>query len=293
MRRFLGCLAAVGAATTVFALATGQALAQNVECGDIVTQDTKLESDLNCAGDGLMIAGQDVTLDLNGHSITGQPTSVGIRSGDPTSESCEAGSHVAIRNGAIEGFGQGVAFSSAPEQADIALLSIRRNHIGVTSEHCTGITVRNSSITANSDGGISTAFVAFDLEGNEISHNGGEGFECGHGNGVIGRNSVIGNAGGGIFLNGNCRAEISDNRIGWNGGLGIAGDHSAIRRNRIVGNEGGGVVASSSEVIGNWISGNRAALELIGPGGYGMPGGGVLLFQMSRAIPQESSGRRW
>ena len=62
---------------TVLAVATllasgGQALASHVQCGDVITQDTTLDSDLiDCPGDGLVIGADDVTLDLNGHTVDG------------------------------------------------------------------------------------------------------------------------------------------------------------------------------------------------------------------------------
>jgi hypothetical protein len=37
------------------ALSAGQALADQVNCGDTLTRDTKLHRDLNCAGSGLII----------------------------------------------------------------------------------------------------------------------------------------------------------------------------------------------------------------------------------------------
>ena len=47
-------LAAALAAATLLAVSAGQALADHVQCGDVITQDTTLDSDLNCAGDGLV-----------------------------------------------------------------------------------------------------------------------------------------------------------------------------------------------------------------------------------------------
>jgi len=59
---------------TVLALVPGQARADHVSCGDVITQDTTLDSDLDC-GDlsgafGLTIGADGVTLDLNGHTVS-------------------------------------------------------------------------------------------------------------------------------------------------------------------------------------------------------------------------------
>jgi len=50
----------------------GQALASHVGCGDTITTDTTLDSDLvNCPNNGIVIGANNITLDLNGHTIDG------------------------------------------------------------------------------------------------------------------------------------------------------------------------------------------------------------------------------
>jgi hypothetical protein len=83
MRRLLANLLAALAAATFLALSASQALANHVQCGDVITQDTTLDSDLiDCPGDGLVIGADNVTLDLNGHTIDGSAAddSAGVRS---------------------------------------------------------------------------------------------------------------------------------------------------------------------------------------------------------------------
>ena len=59
----------------------GQASASPVSCGDTITTDTKLHADLlNCPGDGIFIGADNITLDLNGHTIDGD--------GDSTTAGC-------------------------------------------------------------------------------------------------------------------------------------------------------------------------------------------------------------
>ena len=55
----------------LLALTAGQALANHVQCGDVITQDTTLDSDLRCPNNGIVIGADDITLDLRGHTITG------------------------------------------------------------------------------------------------------------------------------------------------------------------------------------------------------------------------------
>ena len=52
------------------------ALATHVSCGQRITTDTVLDSDLDCpAGHGIEIAASGVDLDLNGHSVRGETDS--------------------------------------------------------------------------------------------------------------------------------------------------------------------------------------------------------------------------
>jgi hypothetical protein len=55
----------------------GQSLARHVGCGDTITTDTTLESDLvDCPNNGIVIGADNITLDLNDHTIDGDGTRV-------------------------------------------------------------------------------------------------------------------------------------------------------------------------------------------------------------------------
>jgi hypothetical protein len=91
MRSFLGSMAL--AAVLLSALTAGQALASRVQCGEVITQDTKVVNDLvGCPGSGLIVGADNVTLDLNRHTISGD--------GD-FDESEEAGVQVRGFDGAV------------------------------------------------------------------------------------------------------------------------------------------------------------------------------------------------
>ena len=58
----MGCCLAFGA---------GPAAASQVSCGDTITADTTLDSDLvNCPNNGIVIGADDITLDLDGQRST-------------------------------------------------------------------------------------------------------------------------------------------------------------------------------------------------------------------------------
>jgi parallel beta-helix repeat protein len=100
MRRLLGLrsLAAL-AVVTLFVLSAAPALGNHLQCGDTITQDTRLDSDLiDCPGDGIVIGADNITLDLAGHTISGRV------SGDGSAVVNRGGfSGVTIENGVILG----------------------------------------------------------------------------------------------------------------------------------------------------------------------------------------------
>ena len=105
MRKSLGLLAALAATMALFALNAGQALASHVQCGDTITQDVTLDSDVICPPEARTPAtpaidivhqqtGGSVTLNLNGYTVFGT-ISGGCRD-------CRDFHHLEVRNGAVE-----------------------------------------------------------------------------------------------------------------------------------------------------------------------------------------------
>lgn len=84
------------------------AAAEHVGCGDVISQDTTLDSDIGpCPGHGIIIGASNVVLDLNGHTITGDPE---VRqSPDKAGVLLRQVSAVTVRNGTVESFDAGVA----------------------------------------------------------------------------------------------------------------------------------------------------------------------------------------
>ena len=52
--------------------------AGHVSCGQTIYQDTVLDSDLICPYDGIIMGANGITLDCNGHSISGTGNSNGV-----------------------------------------------------------------------------------------------------------------------------------------------------------------------------------------------------------------------
>jgi hypothetical protein len=103
------------------------AFANHVQCGDVITTDTTLDSDLiGCPADGLVIEGQDVTLDLNGHTVSGPG-----RSGGNRGIYGIFATGAVVENGVVENFGHGVYLYQA-NGATVRGMTIRADGSGVT-----------------------------------------------------------------------------------------------------------------------------------------------------------------
>ncbi len=77
-------------------------------CGQVITTDAVLRTDLMCSGDGIVINGSDLTVQLGNHSISSTGgTGFGIRFGQADFDE-DCGSNVSIRGGTVSGFAGGV-----------------------------------------------------------------------------------------------------------------------------------------------------------------------------------------
>ena len=106
----------------VLAVTGGEASADHVSCGDTITVDTTLDSDLiDCPNNGIVIGADDITLDLNGHRIDGDGTSR-LPAATPEKEFCDVGvlndghDGVTMRDGSVREFDAGVFVVQGPRQ---------------------------------------------------------------------------------------------------------------------------------------------------------------------------------
>jgi len=164
-----------------FAVPPIPASAAHVSCGDTITTDTTLDSNLVCGATGLIVGADDITLDCNGHTITGSSSSSGIsltsRSG-VTVKNCNVSNFVVgfvlrfssnnilegnTASSNIEGFR--VGFSSDDNSFRENMVS-SNSLIGFRVEgFSTGNTIEENTIVSNRFGFL------FDTFGNTIFHN--------------------------------------------------------------------------------------------------------------------------
>jgi len=89
--------------------AVAQAAPTGVSCGVTITADTRLGADLvNCPNNGIVIGADDITLDLNGHTVAGDGS---LFPSCPEGVSCDVGidniaghTGVTIRSGSVREF---------------------------------------------------------------------------------------------------------------------------------------------------------------------------------------------
>src|SRR5881296_2888162 len=98
-------------ALAVLSIWPTEASATHLSCGETITQDTTLDSDLlDCPGDGIVIGADNITLDLNGHTIDGSGLSGCNNSGKIYDGVRDPAGHdgVTIENGTIQDFWRGI-----------------------------------------------------------------------------------------------------------------------------------------------------------------------------------------
>jgi parallel beta-helix repeat protein len=198
------CFLAGAAAIPATALGGGG----GVGCGSVLYADTTLHADiLDCAGDGLVIGADGITVNLNGHVVDGSraPGTTGV---------VNAGhGGIVVRNGTVQEF-----------DSLARLDQVRRNAI-------VGVTFRDGvegvSITGSQNAVALSSF-------GEISHTGLS--VVGNLNLVAG--NTLGPADPGLFIGGS-RALVIGNQLsgnGLNGALSVRATFGLFRGNRITGN---------------------------------------------------------
>ena len=147
---------AVGIVVTVVALLTlGGAEAANKQpsCGDTITVDTKLDSDLlDCPNNGLVIGADGVTVNLNGHVITGDGEEF---SECPKGEFCDVGvlsdryDGVTVMNGTTRGFNLGVTMAGSDGSEIVGITATKNVFFGAIFNKSNRGVIRKSTLSRN------------------------------------------------------------------------------------------------------------------------------------------------
>ncbi|MDQ3974459.1 MAG: right-handed parallel beta-helix repeat-containing protein, partial [Actinomycetota bacterium] len=116
------------------------AAAAQVDCGDVITQDTVLHSDVGpCPDGGLVIGADNITLDLNGRRVFGTDGP-----GDGAGILIDARSGVRVQNGMVSLFDAGVAVIGGSNNTVTGIRAVSNVGSGLT-DFGDGIVIGDSS----------------------------------------------------------------------------------------------------------------------------------------------------
>jgi len=152
--------------------AVAQAAPTEVSCGVTITADTRLGADLvNCPNNGIVIGADDITLDLNGHTVDGDGAPF---PSCPEGASCDIGidntaghGGVTIRSGSVRGFDVGILVLGGRENRLSRLSSAHNTTLGLAVGNSSDGRVDHNSSAADGVSGL----LMFDSHDVRIDHN--------------------------------------------------------------------------------------------------------------------------
>lgn len=252
-----------------------------VRCGQTLTSSVRLANDLvHCRGNGLVIAADNITVDLAGHMISG----VNAAGSEGIADDGHRGAR--IQNGTIERFFRnGVGLRNAPHSA-VDNMTIRRIGAGgVEGDASAGVQVQdspNTSVTASrvtndvvswqSDGVDVLSSAGAEVSGNHLARNSWDGMVVVFSPGArVVDNVFDGNKNQGIEVNfGSDGIVLARNhaRNNVSNGLVVGAISGArIEDNILTGNAGAGLFMFdllNSRISGNRAGGNGVGIDLEG-----------------------------
>jgi parallel beta-helix repeat protein len=259
MRRLGLSLLVALALSAAVGSASGRALGPQLSCGDTITVNTKLNSDLvNCPNNGLVIGTDNVTLDLNGHFIDGDNAEF---ADCPIDEPCDLGissfdhQGVTIKGGAVREFTFG-ALVVGTSHSRLSRLDLSHNFFsGLLLAVASRTEVDRITASGN---GLTTDQAGVDVFDSDTL--------------TFSKNAVFDNGDIGYFVSGLDDSRFEANSIGGNleRESGILLDHgngNVFSHNRLSGNQDGIVVSGDGNtVVGNQLSGPLECPEACGFG---------------------------
>jgi hypothetical protein len=165
-------------AALVLLLSSASAHASHVQCGDVITQDTTLDSDLiDCPGNGITVAASDVSLDLNGHVVAGVGNGAGI-SVDVQAPGVFAG--LEVSNGTVAEFLVGVNLEDVADPTVRELTVAKNGATGISGNRSGGVLIVGSAVRENGGSAVVVANVEIGtrpdrVEGSSLVRNAGTG----------------------------------------------------------------------------------------------------------------------
>jgi parallel beta-helix repeat protein len=232
-------------------LSGAEAADKQPQCGDTITVDTTLDSDLlDCPNNGIEIGADDITLDLNGHTISGDGEAF---EQCPKREFCDFGvlnvghDGVSVKKGSVRDFfNAGVLIGSVRDNRVMDVSSKGNGFFGFVVSESSRSLIRDSSGSRNPapDGDGLGIFASHDIRvvDNSFKHNAQPGIHVAFGsNDNVIEGNLISDSGPGISIENADRNRVRRNRfVGNTAGVIVApGSHNVIARNHLSGDGDG------------------------------------------------------
>ena len=249
----------------LLAFGAGPASAGPLTCGQTITQNTKLNSDLiDCPENGVVIGADDIILDLAGHTIDG----TGVGSAGSGVANTGGYEEVTIKNGTVQEFFNGVLLISASED--------RLEKLTLSNNNITGIALvesENSRIERNTASGNFVGIALFASKNNLVKKNSVSGNVAGMAiaggeNNLVEKNSASGN-GVGMQLSSTRENRVERNSVSSSSedGINLLESHENLVQGNSVSNSARiGIHLNSSganRIKGNFVPGNGSQAILL------------------------------
>jgi len=124
--------------------ASQQPLAISPSCGQVITQNVVLTSNLNCAdSDGLIVGASDIVIDLNGHTISGPDVDSQEKTSSKVGVMIPNMNNVVVQDGTIQGFQAGILMTGS-QNVELSNIISKNNQMGAFS---TGASIVNAHLS--------------------------------------------------------------------------------------------------------------------------------------------------
>ena len=116
--------------------ASQQPLAISPSCGQVITQNVVLTSNLNCAdSDGLIVGASDIVIDLNGHTISGPDVDSQEKTSSKVGVMIPNMNNVVVQDGTLQGFQAGILMTGS-QNVELSNIISKNNQIGAFRYWC-------------------------------------------------------------------------------------------------------------------------------------------------------------
>ena len=177
-----------------------QPLAISPSCGQVITQNVVLTSNLNCAdSDGLIVGASDIVIDLNGHTISGPDVDSQEKTSSKVGVMIPNMNNVVVQDGTIQGFQAGILMTGS-QNVEIKGIVSKDNQIGAFSTGASIVNVHLSILANNQIGFAGHSTQQATIENNNLYQNALAGITLVNSdNGVLTLNSIT-ESGNGLYV---------------------------------------------------------------------------------------------